>query len=300
MRKSSLSQVCFRILVVLFAGPQMAAADISAPVLKWQCGGCYSSWCETGWYSSPAVADLDGDGTMEVIGAAYSIFVINGVDGSEKWRVDPAGSRVWPGVVVADLDGDGELEIVTAHGGGYVHVFDQTGGTVWSRRPVTSEMRSLSVSDLDDDGDMEIIVGSARGSNHNNIYVYEHNGDLRPGWPQLSSGCCAYGIYNDNLTIADIDGDGKGEIVVPSDVHYICAFNDDGTRIQANSIYGDKKWGEVGVWVDLEAELRGWGYCGTEHRPNFCHCPAVISDVNGDTIPEVVVVGNIHNCGTSP
>ena len=58
---------------------------IQAPVLKWQNGGCYSSWCETGWYSSPAVADLDGDGTMEVIGAAYTLFVLNGEDGSLKW-----------------------------------------------------------------------------------------------------------------------------------------------------------------------------------------------------------------------
>jgi hypothetical protein len=33
---------------------------ISAPVLKWQYGGCLSGpYCQTGCYSSPAVADLD-------------------------------------------------------------------------------------------------------------------------------------------------------------------------------------------------------------------------------------------------
>ena len=147
---------------------------------------------------------------------------------------------------------------------------------------------------------MEIVVGSARGANYNNIYIYEHNGVLRPGWPQLSSGCCAYGLYNDNLTIGDIDGDGKGEIVAPSDVHYICAFKDDGTRIPAHDMYGGKVWGEVGVWVDPEADLRGWGYCGTEHRPNFAHCPAAIDDVNGDGTKEIVAIGNVHNCGTNP
>ena len=69
---------------------------ILAPVLKWGNGGCYSSWCETGWYSSPAVADLDGDGTMEVIGAAYTLFVLNGEDGSVQWSVDPPAAGSGP------------------------------------------------------------------------------------------------------------------------------------------------------------------------------------------------------------
>ena len=42
-------------------------------VLKWAYGGCYSSWCETGWYSSPAVLDIDGDGRDEIIASAYSL-----------------------------------------------------------------------------------------------------------------------------------------------------------------------------------------------------------------------------------
>src|SRR3990172_2521417 len=58
---------------------------IQAPLLKWQRVGCYSSWCETGWYSSPAVADLDGDGAPEVIGSAYSIVVLDGATGALVW-----------------------------------------------------------------------------------------------------------------------------------------------------------------------------------------------------------------------
>jgi len=41
------------------ATPAAMPQAIETPVLKWQNGGCYSSWCETGWYSCPAVADLD-------------------------------------------------------------------------------------------------------------------------------------------------------------------------------------------------------------------------------------------------
>ena len=71
----------------------LAHAEVQAPVLKWQRGGCFSSWCETGWYASPAVADLDGDGTMEVVAAAYRVVVINGETGALINYEDPDGGR---------------------------------------------------------------------------------------------------------------------------------------------------------------------------------------------------------------
>ncbi len=283
-------------LQVRSAAPQA----IAAPVLKWQRGGCYSSWCETGWYSSPAVADLDGDGAPEVIAGAYKIFILNGATGALKKAIDTPGSRVWPGIVVVDLDHNGDLEIVTAQGDGYLNVLDHTGELVWTRKPASNELRGLLVYDLDADGTMEIIVTAAIRSK-TNTWVYEHDGTLRAGWPQLSNDLAyAWGVFNDNATAGDLDGDGQGEIVVPSDVHYICAYEANGAHIPANPIYGDKAWGRVGVHVDHWVDLRGWANCGTEHRPNFAHTPANIVDVNGDGVMEVVAMGNVYNCGTSP
>jgi hypothetical protein len=291
----------------------VAQAEISAPVLKWQRGGCYSSWCETGWYSSPAVADLDGDGKVEVIASAYSIVVLDGATGNLKWRMksgwdrsntsqDSVG-RTWPGIVIADVDGDGELEIVTAHSGGYVSVYNSSGyfKSGWPKHLSVNEFRGLSVADIDNDGKMEIIVTAAYG-NKTNTWVFEYDGNIRPGWPQLSNDTgSAWGVYNSNAAVADIDGDGNAEIVVPSDVHSICAYRPTGVQVQANAMYVDINWwGNVGVAVDLTAELRGYVNCGTEHRPNFADSPATIADVNNDGIPEVVVTGNVYNCGTDP
>jgi hypothetical protein len=42
------------------------AQQIGTPTTQWEYGGCYSSWCETSWYSSPAVADLDDDGNSKI------------------------------------------------------------------------------------------------------------------------------------------------------------------------------------------------------------------------------------------
>jgi hypothetical protein len=282
-----------------------AEAALSEPILKWQHGGCYSSWCETGWYSSPAVADLDNDGNVEVIAGSYSIFILNGADGSQKQRIDPEGGRIWPGIVLADLDDDDDLEIVTSHGEGYLHVFDQDGDPVWSRQPTDRELRGLSVADLDNDGTLEIVANAAIGSK-TNTWVYEHNGTLRGGWPQLNNDSgYAWGVFNDNAAIADLDADGIAEIIVPSDVHYICTYQPDGTLVPANSIYGDKTWGKVGVWESLDIEIRGWGACSNSdlraerYRTNFAHGAAAIGDVDGDGILEVAVTGNTYDCGYS-
>ncbi|NIM94852.1 MAG: hypothetical protein GTO18_14220 [Anaerolineales bacterium] len=278
---------------------------VQAPVLKWQHAGCYSSWCETGWYASPAVADIDEDGSMEVIGATYSLFILDGATGVVEELIDPPGNREWPGVVVADLDDDGDLEIVTAHGGGYVNVYDHNGISVWSLQPTPgNELRSLAVHDLEGDGDLEIMVASTRSDYQ--WFVYEHNSSLRSGsWPQHgpdsdSNGYTA-GCYNENLAAGDIDGDGRAEILGPNDTHYIAAFQDDGSQILAHSMYGSNKvWSRVGVHVDHAVDLRGYAHCGSEHRPNFAGSAPIIVDVNGDSVNETVVVGNVYNCGTSP
>ncbi len=286
-----------------FAPPvrRAAAQAIQPPVLKWQHGGCYSSWCETGWYSSPAVADLDGDKAPEVIGGGYKLFILNGEDGSVQQSTDTPGSRIWPGIVAADLDNNGDLEIVTAQGDGYLNVLDHNGNVVWSQRPVVNELRALAVADLDNDKTLEIAVGSARGADIN-TWIYEHNGTLRAGWPQPTSEAAgwSWGIFNNNIALGDIDGDGQGEVIAPSDVHYICAYEANGSPIPANAMYGGKVWGRVGIWEDLTVELRGWGRCdgvrAESYRTNFADGPAVIADMDGNGTMEVIATGNVYDC----
>jgi uncharacterized repeat protein (TIGR01451 family) len=306
----------FILLILLNSSIRLAdvqAGDtFGAPILKWQLGGCYSSWCETGWYSSPATADLDNDGQVEVIASAYSIFILDGSTGTLEWKMSsghdrsdpnaPNVGRTWPGIVIADIDHDGAVEIVTAHDDGWVSVYNAQGyfEPGWPRQPTSNELRGLLVSDLDSDHLLEVIVTGALGS-RTNTWVFEHDGTLRPGWPQLTndSGYAA-GVYNSNASAGNLDGDDGNEIIVPSDVHYICAYEADGTQIPANPIYGDKGWGKVGVWESLATELRGWGACNgvreESYRTNFAHGPSVIADVNGDGIMEVVSTGNVYEC----
>jgi uncharacterized repeat protein (TIGR01451 family) len=292
----------------LFSTPPSSNPQaIQAPVLKWQYGECYSSWCETGWYSSPAAADLDGDNQVEVVGAAYSLFILNGQDGALKKSVASPGSssRVWPGVVLADINKDGDLEIVTAYGSGYVRALDQSGNLLWTKRPANEEFRSLAVDDLDGNGSLELAVGRAR-LDRINAWVLEHTGDTRPGWPQLSgSAGSAAGIYNDNIGLGDLDGDHLPELVFPSDTITIGAYQPDGSQLATAALYqshGMSYWSEVPAYVDLAYEVQGWGPCDVPltARANFADGPANVVDVNRDGVNEVVAIGNVHDCSTSP
>jgi uncharacterized repeat protein (TIGR01451 family) len=110
----------------------------------------------------------------------------------------------------------------------------------------------------------------------------------------------AWGVYNANTAVGDLDADEQGELIVPSDVHYINAYEANGAQIPAHPIYGGDGWGKVGIWESLEVELRGWGECNgvraESYRTNFADGPAVIADVNGDGVVEVVVTGNVYDC----
>ncbi len=291
-----------------------AVAGVGAPVVKWQNGGC-GGFCQTGWYSSPAVRDLDNDGQPEVIWGSYDLVVLQGATGALRARATNP-QRVWPGVAVADLTGDGSQEIVVGRGQNQLHVYrfvpPSTLQVVWSRNPFANncggnscEVRTLAVEDLESDGQLEVVVGRASGGDAEQLNAYDANGNQRPGWPARHTGEIGFGwgMYNENVTIGDLNGDGFKEVIGPTDTHYILAVDRNGTQLPTHAQFnnfnpqGPKPWARVGVHVDLAADLRGFAMCGTEHRPNFANSAPAIGDVNGDGVREVVVPGDVYNCG---
>src|SRR3990170_2167614 len=252
---------------------------VRGPVLKWQNGGCRTTWCRTGWYASPAVADLDGDGRPEGIWTDYRILAVTG-------------------------HGDGYVAIHTAQGAPYAG---------WPKQPTPgNELRSLAVADVEGDGDLEILICSTRSDNQ--WFLYDHNGSLRSGWPVHSpdsdSNGYSAGCFNENLGLADLDGDGRVEIIGPNDTHYVVGYNDDATPLRASPIYGqiggqNKPWARVGFHLDHAVDLRGSANCAhgqppLEHRPNFADSAPTLVDVNGDGVREIIIIGNQYDCRTSP
>jgi hypothetical protein len=283
-------------------GPPPPPVPYGAPVLLWKDGGCTSS-CQTGWYGSPAAVDLDGDGAPEVVWASHDAVALRASDGATLWRGAGAG-RSWGGPVVADLDGDGAPEIAVGRGGGSLTVYGAAGDVVRTLSPFgTAEIRALAAADLDGDGTVEILAGRASPGARGQVTAIDASGATRAGWPALapSSPGFGWGVYNQNLAAADLDGDGRREILAPSDVHHVMAFRRDAAELPANARYGaGKVWSQVGVHVDDAADLRGFANCETERRPNFADAPASIADLDGDGTREVVIVGNVYDCSADP
>lgn len=134
--------------------------------------------------SSPAVADLDADGDLEItIGSGIFFGWEHGFAPSRKlWVLDAGTGAVvpgWPvdlGAVsdinpsVGDLDGDAQLEIATTAADGYVSVFEPNGQLKWKECaldeylpcPYTGAVNGLdapvSIADVDNDGANEVVA----------------------------------------------------------------------------------------------------------------------------------------------
>jgi hypothetical protein len=234
-----------------------------------------------GAMNAPAIGDLDGDGTQEVVVSTYAggqVFVYE-PDGSMRpgWPqgIDPrdvadtSPTRILERAfiaapVLADLDGDGQLEVIQSGGDGYVHVWRHD-GTVQPGFPVLLQevkdlppepmlARSVStpaVGDIDGDGEVEIVVGSGQEYNSvGRIYAIRAQGNnatggpFVPGWPLRTNSLHVLptvGAGHVNAPcLADVDGDGKLEIGINGTGSPVQFYRGDGTvyKTMVNTPFG--------------------------------------------------------------
>jgi hypothetical protein len=134
--------------------------------------------------SAPALADLDGDGDLDVlVGEYYGNFVFfrnTGTNSAPAFAApvtNPFGLAAvgyFGRPALADLDGDGDLDALVGEAGGTLIVFQNTGtkSVPAFAAPVTNPFGLAAVgpgsapalADLDGDGDLDALVGDLGGT----------------------------------------------------------------------------------------------------------------------------------------
>jgi hypothetical protein len=185
--------------------------------------------------SSPAAADLDGDGTPEIIAASWSdsSVAVFGANGSIRpgWP-RKGGAPFWSCPVVGDIDGDGELEIVIGSNGTRVYAWNADGSEVLDGDanpatngvyyvPLGTVFSSPAIADLDRDGIREIVFGTSAGR----VYAL-HGGTVASGWPFVSSGSMSA-----SPAAGDVVPGGGLEVAMASTADSVYLLTAAGTRV---------------------------------------------------------------------
>ncbi|MFP4249428.1 MAG: hypothetical protein ACLFU7_07200 [Armatimonadota bacterium] len=154
--------------------------------------------------SAGVTADLDGDGTDEMIAAGQTGIAASTVEATdagdweheELWRINTGCPQT--SVVVADVDGDGTDDLVTAGKNGFIRALGAGGEVHWLRNAHNS-INDLLVTEID--GAPIILAASDDGA----VQMWSMQGEL------LRS--VEVGLQVLRLTVADIRGDGRAEIL---------------------------------------------------------------------------------------
>ena len=162
-------------------------------------------------YASPALADLEGDGRLEIVfGAAdQRIYAIDG-----RGRDLPG----WP--------------VVAREGGNIAKI-----------------LSSPAIGDLDGDGSPEIVEGTAEAygstpSTTGRLYAFTAAGERVPGWPVEPPALAADSIplagegVPDSPSLADVDGDGDDEVAIAAFTGTPQLYDGDGSAIAGAGVQG--------------------------------------------------------------
>ena len=225
-------------LEIIFNGRGKASASISAGIHVWNLQGEEMEGFPFEMPSTPAftptLADIDGDGFLEIFTATTSVLYCISHTGEELYTVDgqEAYKYSYQSPLVVDFDGNGEWSLVGAcHGDHPNHyVRDARSGEYRLNWPKPVSYWTYSAPTVVKNNERYAIFMGVSGEG-DVFYQYDTDGNVAPGFPlNLNSGIEGF------ISIADIDGDGENEIItdfnlMESDLGYIRAWEMDGTEV---------------------------------------------------------------------
>jgi len=169
--------------------------------------------------SSLDPADVDGDGDLDLVGAAI------GAGQVRWWRNEGGQPPTWTELLIesgfagassvrsGDIDGDGSVDVAgCAWVENEVAVWYNGGqGVSWTRQSVATELAQchwVDLADLDDDGDLDLLGAAAEA---NTVAVWYNDGALPVAWTMQPIDTSYGGARS--LVPTDLDGDGDIDLL---------------------------------------------------------------------------------------
>lgn len=275
--------------------------------------------------NSATVGDLDGNGEKEIVIVADKkiyVFCLDGTLFQGAWPVSMADIVTMP-CVISDLNGDGLSEIIIGEqsNSGRLYVLDLYGeklNDTWPKIFGSKLYDPISVGNLDSDPELEMVI-SIR--NQSNISILNIDGTERI--MALPDGYSAT-----SFALADIDDDGQLEIVSllfysTDDSLYLYAWNADGSLVEGewpvtvplpkNAVKTKAPLCSVGdinpdiPGIEIVCATNNDGYGGVYAWDQYGNLlyrfeiqgagfnrQAMIGDVNGDGLQEVIISDRAH------
>ncbi len=241
---------------------------------------------DVGSESAPALADIDGDGDLDLLvgnkidpvkGDAGQLLVYrnDGTPTAPRFVLTNTlefGGAYHLAPALADLDGDGDLDMLIGTWNQDVLFVRNTGtakAPTWTLDPaatikpprVTNAMPALA--DIDGDGDLDLFLGQGNGA----IVFYRNEGTPKaPKFVLVSDKLDGINVGRRSApALVDVDGDGLLDLVVGREMPGLAVYRNAGTRTAPHFVEAP----------ELDLPL-----------PQLA--TPVFADVDGDGVPDVV------------
>ena len=190
----------------------------------------------------------DAGGSAQLLVTTAGAVSTLGPDGLRRlW--EPAGDSPLLPSAAGDLGGDSGGEIVSVDAGGTVTALNAEGAVLWQVMLAHGADAPAALGDVDGDGTLEIAVAAGAA-----VDLLRENGNRMPSFPVEFPAHQKLGTTAGEPLLADLDGDGRQEILAAASAGAVAGIDDDGSRLGGFPVLAAAAIRSTPVAADLDGD----------------------------------------------